>query len=196
MRCLQGSGHRARLPLLCPAVGRGVIRTRWKQMPMETSSVGGGGPCTYHHHHASQNAQLCVTGPKPVWNKHYLGKKHNYPLLISPLWMLLVLCYDIKTITFQSEFGFHHQAFCAQRKYQCLVFSIPTTHWLPFLLHSCCHLALHFCDVQLVHSPALSPSCSLPFPNTLCYSGPLFLSEEYMFSGWNGASSSENVQGL
>ena len=118
MRCLQGSGPRAQLPLFCPAVGTGAIRTRWKQMPTETSSVGGGGPCTYHHHHTSQNAQLCVTGPKPTWKKHYLGKKHNYPLLISPLWMLLVLCYDIKTITFQSEFGIHQQAFCAQRKCQ------------------------------------------------------------------------------
>ena len=44
MRCLQGSGPRAQLPLFCPAVGTGAIRTRWKQMPTETSSVGGGGP--------------------------------------------------------------------------------------------------------------------------------------------------------
>ena len=148
MRCLQGSGPRAQLPLFCPAVGTGAIRTRWKQMPTETSSVGGGGPCTYHHHHTSQNAQLCVTGPKPTWKKHYLGKKHNYPLLISPLWMLLVLCYDIKTITFQSEFGIHQQAFCAQRKCQCLGFSSPTVHWSPFPLHSRCRIALHFCDVH------------------------------------------------
>ena len=164
MPCLQGSGHRAQLPLFCPSVGRGAIRTRWKQMPTETSSVGAGGQCTYHHHHASQNVQLWVTGPRPTWNPHYLGKKHNYPLLISPLWMLLVLCYDIKTITFQSEFGFHHQAFCAQRKYQCLGFNIPTTHWSPFLLLSCCPLALHFCDVQLVHPQpsALHAHCPSP----------------------------------